>query len=418
MERTQSKFEYLNHKTMKKLLATFAIAACLVSAAVAQEEGGIRFFHGTWDEALQEAREQGKMLFVDIWASWCAPCKRMASTTFMEKEVGDYFNAHFVNYKLQTDPADKAARQQAEALAQKYHANFLPTLVWVDADGRLLHFATGYKPAADLLAEAETAQDPKQRIGTILQRWADGDRSVETAVAYFSLFPHASDEFDDYYLGLPRRKQRDIRLRDLMSRRVQLSPSSPVPDYVASLWAKRRFKKRDAFRWEMFLWDEEYKQFKAAAADSAAFRQAVDKWRAYGLMTTETYADRAWCEGLFDRQEYDAGYRFLASLEEKRRMSIIMSVLYTLYFQLREGTLPAAERRPVLMEYAARSAELDKDDEDIAYIAYEKCAIACIICGEREKAEQYVETAISLIPDDDMKQFHEESIRNLLRPLK
>ena len=194
---------------MKKLLIllTFAAGMALPAQAQDKENEGIRFFHGTWDEALQEAREQGKMLFVDIWASWCGPCKRMAATTFMEKEAGDYFNAHFVNYKLLTDPEDKAERKQARELAQKYHANFLPTLVWVDGDGNLLHFATGYHEVAELIAEAKRAQDPARRVGTILQRWADGDRSLEAGMAYFSAFPDASAEFDAFYLGLPPEQQ-------------------------------------------------------------------------------------------------------------------------------------------------------------------------------------------------------------------
>lgn len=412
MERTQSKFEYLNHEIMKKLLATFAFAACLASAAVAQEEGGIHFFHGTWDEALQEAREQGKMLFVDIWASWCAPCKRMASTTFMEKEVGDYFNAHFVNYKLQTDPADKAARQQAEALAQKYHANFLPTLVWVDADGRLLHFATGYKPAADLLAEAETAQDPKQRIGTILQRWADGDRSVETAVAYFSLFPHASDEFDDYYLSLPLRKQRDTNLMNLLLFKLQLSPDSRVPALIGSRWKKHYSKKKNAIDWQLILEDAMEKQFKALAGDSAAYWQAVEEWRAYELYTTDGFANSVWLESKFDRREYDEGYRLLEVMSEKNK-GAVSSVLLVLLDQLRAGTLPLEQRRPVLMEYAAHYADMHKDD----YYGYKMCVMACVICGEREKAEQYAETAIRLLPNNVLKQLNEEMIHRLLRLL-
>lgn len=43
---------------------------------------GIEFFHGTWEEALEQAQIQDKVIFVDAYTTWCGPCKRMSKNVF------------------------------------------------------------------------------------------------------------------------------------------------------------------------------------------------------------------------------------------------------------------------------------------------------------------------------------------------
>lgn len=55
------------------------------------DELGIQFFEGSYAVALAKAKAENKLLFVDIYASWCGPCKRLKATTFRDPEVGAYF---------------------------------------------------------------------------------------------------------------------------------------------------------------------------------------------------------------------------------------------------------------------------------------------------------------------------------------
>lgn len=71
----------------------------------------MEFFHGSFDGALAEAREQGKKVFLDVYTDWCGPCIVMQETVFVLPEVGDYFNARFVNYKLDAEDESIGGRK-------------------------------------------------------------------------------------------------------------------------------------------------------------------------------------------------------------------------------------------------------------------------------------------------------------------
>ena len=55
---------------MKKIVSTLAVSLLLLSAVIGQ---GIEFFHGSWEEALAEAKKQEKPIFVDAFTTWCGP---------------------------------------------------------------------------------------------------------------------------------------------------------------------------------------------------------------------------------------------------------------------------------------------------------------------------------------------------------
>ena len=60
---------------------------------------GITFLDLSVEEAVSLAREEGKMVFVDTYASWCAPCKKL-DPVFADQEVASFYNLHFINIKV------------------------------------------------------------------------------------------------------------------------------------------------------------------------------------------------------------------------------------------------------------------------------------------------------------------------------
>lgn len=100
--------------------------------------GGIQFFEGTIQEALEKAKKENKPVFIDIYATWCGPCKMLKKNTFSDKEVGDYYNTNFINIAI--DSETKEGRE----LVDKYRIEGYPTLLILDKNGKQIAKQVGF----------------------------------------------------------------------------------------------------------------------------------------------------------------------------------------------------------------------------------------------------------------------------------
>lgn len=102
---------------------------------------GINFFHGTWEEAKAKAASENKPIFVDVYTTWCGPCKMMSRYTFTDDKVAEYYNKNFICVK-----AD-AERGEGVTLARKYKVRAYPTLLYTDKEGKILLKTEGARSA-------------------------------------------------------------------------------------------------------------------------------------------------------------------------------------------------------------------------------------------------------------------------------
>lgn len=114
---------------------------------------GIEFHTDILDEALSMAEEQGKFVFIDTYAPWCGPCKRM-NKVFSDPKVGEYFNEKFINVKINMDG------KLGKDMLIKYDVVWLPTLLILDKDGNVKYRVDKEIRAEDLMAMANNALDP------------------------------------------------------------------------------------------------------------------------------------------------------------------------------------------------------------------------------------------------------------------
>lgn len=129
-----------------------AFTLCLFLTNVrADEPTGIRFFSGSWKAALAEAKRQNKPLFVDVYANWCPPCRRMAREGFPDSNVGQKYNARFINYRIDAELGEGVE------VARSYAVTSYPTLLYVAPNGELMQRSVGYGGTNALLTLADRA---------------------------------------------------------------------------------------------------------------------------------------------------------------------------------------------------------------------------------------------------------------------
>jgi len=97
----------------------------------------MKFQKGKFEEVLAMAKEQDKILFIDFWASWCGPCKRMDAEVLSDKELVAFFDKNFISIKLDADSED--------AIIPKinYDVRSIPAYIWVDGDGNMVYHYRG-----------------------------------------------------------------------------------------------------------------------------------------------------------------------------------------------------------------------------------------------------------------------------------
>lgn len=135
---------------MKEFRLVMLLVFSSVAVLAARVEG-IRFESGTWKEITAKAKKENKLIFIDCYTSWCGPCKRLSAEIFPLKEVGEVFNENFINYKVDME------KGEGMSLQKKFHVGAFPTLLWVNADGEVIHRALGFVKEDVLLAEAKKA---------------------------------------------------------------------------------------------------------------------------------------------------------------------------------------------------------------------------------------------------------------------
>ena len=70
------------------LLVLLAIKVLGINSFYTDKESEISFHQGSWSEALDLAKNENKLIFLNISASWCGPCKLLKSQTFKDAEAG------------------------------------------------------------------------------------------------------------------------------------------------------------------------------------------------------------------------------------------------------------------------------------------------------------------------------------------
>lgn len=157
----------------------------LSAAFSVQAQSGIDFFHGTWQEALEKAEKEDKPVFVDAYAVWCGPCKRMAKNVFTNDRVGDYYNKNFINMKLDME------KGEGLTFRKKYPVSAFPTLFFIDYDGKIIQQVKGAMDVDKFIALGKSAVGKIDRSAQYAEKYEAGNREPELVYDYIKALNQA-----------------------------------------------------------------------------------------------------------------------------------------------------------------------------------------------------------------------------------
>lgn len=160
------KMLFLKYKKMYKPLLLLLLLVSFFEKNNAQT--GVKFEPITWEKALEKAKENNKIIFLDAYTTWCAPCKMMEKEVFPRVPVGDFFNSNFICVKMDME------RGEGIDLARRFNIHAFPTFIFVDAKENVLHADAGGKNITECIAMGNLALNPQERLATLDKKFAEG----------------------------------------------------------------------------------------------------------------------------------------------------------------------------------------------------------------------------------------------------
>ncbi|SHF02164.1 thioredoxin family protein [Chryseobacterium takakiae] len=253
---------------MKKL--TIFSALFIGALAFAQ---GIKFEDTNFSTILAKAKKENKLVFIDAYASWCGPCKLMVKNVFPQKAVGDYYNSHFVNAKIDME------KGEGIELAKKYNVKAFPTYLFVDGNGEVVHRTLGYVEENDFIQFAKDAGDPNKRLTALKQKFENGEKDPEFLKNLAGLTMYNDAEFaarvlDRYFSEKPEFDRDDVQML------LSATQSTESPLYKTFVAKKAEITKiLPAERYEAFD-----KNIKVNTAIRKAYNADTKKWNDNSFM--------------------------------------------------------------------------------------------------------------------------------------
>lgn len=164
---------------IKKAVMLMTMCMPLINTA---QDGGIQWTRGlSWEQVKEKAKQENKYIFLDCYATWCAPCKKMDKEIYPNDTVGNFMNQHFISIKVQLDSTkndDEEIKKwyaAARLIEKQYGIRSLPTYLFFSPDGKLLSREVGFKDKKEFITLAEGA--PKY-VG-LLEQYNEGKLPIE-----------------------------------------------------------------------------------------------------------------------------------------------------------------------------------------------------------------------------------------------
>jgi thiol-disulfide isomerase/thioredoxin len=102
---------------------------------------------------MEMAKSANKNIFIDTYADWCIPCKKM-DKELSEPTISNFFNDNYINVKINIETSPNASEYR-----KAYDIVFLPTVLILDPSGNIKYKTDKFISGKELKGIAEKTME-------------------------------------------------------------------------------------------------------------------------------------------------------------------------------------------------------------------------------------------------------------------
>lgn len=148
------------------------------SVFLGAQNRNIKFEHTAWKDIKAKAKKENKLIFVDAYTTWCGPCKQMTRMVFTNDTAADYYNANFINAKIDME------KGEGLEIAKEYKVACYPNLLFIDGNGNLVHRVAGSMSVSSFVDLGKTAKDDSRNFSYYVKNYEAKKADAQFVAAY------------------------------------------------------------------------------------------------------------------------------------------------------------------------------------------------------------------------------------------
>jgi len=168
---------------MRFLISIYSILILLISQSlvVGQSSTGIVFQYKTYQSLLDQSKSENKLIFLDLSASWCGPCKLMEKQVFTDDSVAEFYNKNFICAKYDME------KGEGKMIAEKYAVTSVPTFIFISHSEEVAHKHVGSLTKSTFIELGKSALDPTNRLDFYKKHYLSDKTNIESVSNYVNV---------------------------------------------------------------------------------------------------------------------------------------------------------------------------------------------------------------------------------------
>lgn len=143
-----------------------------------------------YKKALETAKNEGKPLFIMLYADWCPHCNQMKKEVFSDPNVMAFLKENYVCIWKNIE------KEEGIALKNKYNTKSLPTFLFLDSNETLLYALKGEMKTTEFMTEAKYALNSKMQLPYLEKEFLSDPSNSIKFFAYLNTLKKGKDRTD------------------------------------------------------------------------------------------------------------------------------------------------------------------------------------------------------------------------------